>query len=67
MSILNKRLWVGSKKLFSRTNYNGQKNDAKVFYLPFLIRKKYPLIANSCERSSEGIFKHRAPEAYRSS
>lgn len=58
----------GSAKLFSWTNYNGQKNDGMVFYPPFFNpEKKYPLIVNFYERSSEGIFKHRAPEAHRSS
>ncbi len=57
----------GSNKLFSWTNYRGQKNDGMLFYPPdFDPEKKYPLIVNFYERSSESIFKYRAPEAHRS-
>ena len=58
----------GTAKLFSWKNYRGQKNDGMLFFPPgFDPEKKYPLIVNFYEKSSEGIYKHRAPEAHRSS
>lgn len=58
----------GTAKLFSWKNYRGLKNEGMIFFPPgFNPEKKYPLIVNFYEKSSEGIYKHRAPEAHRSS
>lgn len=58
----------GSARLFSWTNYRGQKNDGMIFYPPnFDPENKYPLIVNFYERSSDDLNRHRAPEAHRSS
>ena len=57
----------GTAKLISWKNLRGQKNNGMLFFPPgFDPEKKYPLIVNFYEKSSEGIYKHRAPEANRS-
>lgn len=58
----------GSCELFSWNDYNGKKIDGMLFFPPNFDRtKKYPLIVNFYERSSDDIHRHRAPEAHRSS
>lgn len=57
----------GKAELFSWTNYSNQRNDGMLFFPPnFDPEKKYPLIVNFYERSSDDIHRHRAPEAHRS-
>lgn len=58
----------GSASLFQWTNYRGNKNEGMIFYPPnFDASRKYPLIVNFYERSSDDLHRHRAPEAHRSS
>lgn len=59
-------LW-GEIKLHSWTSETGQKLDG-LLVLPegFDPSKKYPLIVNFYERSSDGLHRHRAPYAHRS-
>ncbi len=58
----------GTAKLFSWTNFRGQKNEGMLFFPPnFDMEKKYPLLVNFYERSSDELHRHRAPEAHRSS
>ena len=58
----------GKAQLMAWTNYDNQKNEGMVFYPPqFDPEKKYPLIVNFYERSSDELHRHRAPEAHRSS
>jgi len=57
----------GHAELMRWTNYRRQPNEGMVFYPPnFDPEKKYPLIVNFYERSSDGIHRHRAPVAHRS-
>jgi dipeptidyl aminopeptidase/acylaminoacyl peptidase len=57
----------GKASLFSWTNYRNKQNDGMVFYPPnFDPEKKYPMIVNFYERSSNDFHRHRAPEAHRS-
>jgi dienelactone hydrolase len=57
----------GKGELFSWTNYRNLKNDGMIFFPPnFDPEKKYPLIVNFYERSSDDFHRHRAPEAHRS-
>lgn len=57
----------GKAQLFSWTNYRNQKNDGMLFFPPdFDPEKKYPMIVNFYERSSDDLHRHRAPEAHRS-
>lgn len=57
----------GKSALVHWTNYNGTKNMG-LFYFPanFDPNKKYPLIVNFYERSSDELNRHRAPYAHRS-
>ncbi|MBK8348128.1 MAG: S9 family peptidase [Saprospiraceae bacterium] len=58
----------GSNRLFQWTNHRGQPNTGMLFFPPdFDPSKKYPLIVNFYERSSDDLHRHRAPEAHRSS
>lgn len=58
----------GTAKLFVWKNLNGLKNEGMLFFPPdFDPDKKYPLIVNFYERSSQDLHRHRAPEAHRSS
>ena len=57
----------GSCKLFVWANLRGLKNEGMVFYpAGFDPDKKYPMIVNFYERSSQDLHRHRAPEAHRS-
>lgn len=57
----------GHAEVFSWRNYNRETNDGLVFFPPnFDPEKKYPLIVNFYERSSDGLNRHRAPMAHRS-
>ncbi len=57
----------GHAELMRWTNYRRQPNEGMVFYPPnFDPEKKYPLIVNFYERSSDGLHQHRPPMAHRS-
>lgn len=58
----------GSNQLFKWRDFKDQEIEGMLFFPPnFDKGKKYPLIVNFYERSSNGLNNHRAPEAYRSS
>ncbi|MBK9734309.1 MAG: S9 family peptidase [Saprospiraceae bacterium] len=58
----------GSNKLFKWNDYKGKEIHGMLFFPPgFDSNKKYPLIVNFYERSSDELNRHRAPEAHRSS
>lgn len=49
------------------TNYDGKPNEGMLFFPPdFDPDKQYPLIVNFYEKSSDDLYKYRAPEAHRS-
>lgn len=57
----------GKNQLFSWTNYKNVRNEGMLFFPPsFDPEKKYPLIVNFYEKSSDDLHRHRAPEAHRS-
>lgn len=57
----------GSASLFKWTNYKNKPNEGLIFYPhDFDPEKKYPLIVNFYEKSSDGLYRHRAPSAHRS-
>lgn len=57
----------GNGQLFSWTNYRNVRNEGMLFFPPnFDPEKKYPLIVNFYEKSSDDLHRHRAPEAHRS-
>ncbi len=57
----------GNARLYSWTNYRGTKNEGLLILPPdFNPEKKYPLIVNFYERSSDELHRYRAPEAHRS-
>ena len=57
----------GSIELFEWEDYDGQAvQGLLVKPEDFDPRKKYPVIVNFYERSSDGLFRHRAPEPHRS-
>lgn len=57
----------GKGELIQWKNYNGTINKGMLFYpADFDPEKSYPLIVNFYEKSSDGLLRHRAPEAHRS-
>lgn len=57
----------GDNEVFSWTAFDGQKLDGILVTPPgFDPKKKYPLLVNFYERSSNGLHRHRAPSAGRS-
>jgi dipeptidyl aminopeptidase/acylaminoacyl peptidase len=59
-------LW-GSAEIVSWTSLDGQPLEGMLFKPEnFDPRKKYPMIVNFYERSSESVHRHRAPEPHRS-
>jgi hypothetical protein len=63
----NQYAW-GQNQLFKWRNFKGDEVEGMLFLPPnFDMSKKYPLIVNFYERSSNSLNNHRAPEANRSS
>lgn len=57
----------GYGELVTWTNYNNKKNEGMIFFPPnFDPDKQYPMIVNFYEKSSDDLYRHRAPEAHRS-
>jgi len=57
----------GTSELFQWTDLNGQLMDGMLIKPPnFDPTKKYPMIVNFYERSSQGLYRHRAPYPHRS-
>jgi dipeptidyl aminopeptidase/acylaminoacyl peptidase len=57
----------GHAELISWTNYTNKKNEGMLFFPPdFDPDKQYPMIVNFYEKSSDDLYKYRAPEAHRS-
>lgn len=57
----------GSAELFKWTNYKKKLNEGLIFFpSDFDPEKKYPLIVNFYEKSSDGLYRHRPPSAHRS-
>ena len=64
---LQKEYAWGTGTLVQWKNYNGTKNQGLFFYpANFDPNKKYPLLVNFYERSSDELYRHRAPYAHRS-
>lgn len=59
-------LW-GTAELYSWTSLDGKKLEGLLIKpVNFNPNKKYPMIVNFYEKSSQGLYKHRIPEAHRS-
>ena len=57
----------GTAELFQWTDLNGQVMDGMLIKPPnFDPEKKYPMLVNFYERSSNGLYRHRAPYPHRS-
>lgn len=57
----------GRGELVRWQNYDGKTNEGMIFYPPqFDPDKQYPMIVNFYEKSSSDLYRHRAPEAHRS-
>ncbi len=58
----------GKAQLISWTNYRGKKNEGLLYYpADYNPELKYPMIVNFYEKSSNELYRHKAPEAHRSS
>ncbi len=57
----------GNNEIYSWTAFDGQKLDGILVLPPgFDAKRKYPLLVNFYERSTDGLHRHRAPSAGRS-
>ncbi len=57
----------GRVELISWKNYRGKQNEGLLYYpADYNPENKYPMIVNFYEKSSHELYKHKAPEAHRS-